>query len=233
MSEPESSAESPPSPEGSPGRTGPDCGCTNRDLLLLLVACAILFAVALIPASWLGRWDGAVGMSAMLLLPLAFSARRKSLLTFSPRAFLIGVLEGLAAAAVLIPFFFLVVWAFWRFKGGDVGAEKVSREAMFQIAVVAVPEEFFFRAFFQTGLERFAKRKANLLGARLGWGWLVATALFALAHLPACSQPTALLVFIPGLAFGWLWARRRSLAGPVIFHALCNVSLLWVAPGVF
>jgi len=170
----------------------------------------------------------------MLLVPLAFSARRRELLGFSPRSFLLGLGEGLVAAALLIPFFLLVVRAFWRFKGGDVGAEEVIRAALFQIAVVAIPEELFFRAFLQADLEEFAKRKVKLLGARLGWGWLVATALFALAHLPARPEPAALLVFFPGLAFGWLWARRQSLAGPVIFHAISNVVLnLWVTPGLF
>jgi membrane protease YdiL (CAAX protease family) len=186
----------------------------------------LLFLLAARPR--LGDWGPPAFATLLLLLPLALCVDREALLRFSPRAALLGLLEGLAAAAVLIPFFLLVVKLFWGFNSVDVGAEKVVRGALFQIAVVAVPEEFFYRAFLQAGLEKIAKRKVNLLGTRLGWGWPTTAALFALAHLLARPQPSTLLVFFPALAFGWLWARRQSLVGPVIFHALCNVALLWV-----
>jgi membrane protease YdiL (CAAX protease family) len=197
------------------------------------LGCGILFAAALVPESWLGRWSRSLPVAAMLLVPLFLVPDLRAYLGRSPRAFLLGLLEGLAAALVLIPVFFLVVGLVWRFKGGHVGTEEVVREAAFQVAAVAIPEEIFFRAFLQAGLEDLAKGRVRVLGTLLGWGWLAAAAVFALAHLPARPEPAALLVFFPGLAFGWLWARRRSLAGPVVLHALANVSLIWVRPGLF
>jgi hypothetical protein len=73
----------------------------------------------------------------------------------------------------------------------------------------------------------------RLAGAAVGWGLPAAAALFALGHLAGQPRPGALLTFFPGLAFGWLWARRGSLAGPVLLHAACNLALLWVEPGLF
>jgi membrane protease YdiL (CAAX protease family) len=144
-----------------------------------------------------------------------------------------SALEGLGAGLVLLPLFFAGVWLFWRFKGGDASTPNLARAAATQVLLVAVPEEFFFRAFLQAGMARARRRTVRLLGARLGWELPAASALFALAHLAARQAPQALLVFFPGLVMGWLWARRESLVGPVIFHALCNLSLVLVEPGLF
>ena len=84
----------------------------------------------------------------------------------------------------------------------------------------------------RSALEGLAVRKVRLAGARVGWGFPAAAALFALAHLAVRPHPAALLRFFPGLAMGWLWARRESLAGPVVLHTACNLAALWVAPGL-
>jgi membrane protease YdiL (CAAX protease family) len=210
-------------PPASPGRL----------LAKLIVGYLLLLATLVLAKLGFLRWPVEVTLAVTLLVPLALMTGRGTLLGDGPRAGLLSLAEGLAAAAVFIPLFFLVVAWVWRFKEGDVGAGGFARRAVFEVAVVALPEELFFRAFLQEGLEKLARRKARVLGARLGWGWLAATALFALVHLPQRLHPAALLVFLPGLVFGWLWARRKSLAGPVIFHALCNLSLIWVQPGVF
>jgi hypothetical protein len=98
------------------------------------------------------------------------------------------------------------------------------------VALFALPEEFFFRGFLQRHLDGLWPRRARVLGASCGPGLPVAAALFALAHLAVQLRPQALLVFFPGLAFGWLYARRGSIIGPVILHAACNLSLL-ACPG--
>jgi membrane protease YdiL (CAAX protease family) len=193
----------------------------------------VVLAVGAAAALWPGPWAAPVLALVMLLAPIALAGPRGAVPRFEPGREARSALEGLAAGAVLIPVFFLGIWLFWRFNSGDVTAGKVARQAGAQLFLVALPEEFFFRAFLQGGLERLARRKLALPGARVGWGLPAAAALFALAHLVAQGAPAALLVFFPGLVFGWLWARRASLAGPVIFHALCNLGLLWVAPGLF
>ncbi len=204
---------------------------------MLLGAWALVTAAAAAGRLWFPTWSRAVAALVMLVLPLLLCRNLDRLFRLEARRDGLGALEGLAATAVLIPLFFAGVRLFWRFNGGDVLAGDFARNALVQVGLVAVPEEFFFRAFLQAGLEsRWAPRRrvrARVVGVRSHKGLVAASALFALAHLLATGRPAALLVFFPALVFGWLWSRRASLTGPAIFHAACNLSLLWVAPGVF
>jgi membrane protease YdiL (CAAX protease family) len=82
----------------------------------------------------------------------------------------------------------------------------------------ALPEEWFFRAYFMT---------------RLGTGWqanLITSLVFALLHGLAWGPATAILVFIPSLLFGWLYQRRRDLILLVLVHALSNLVYILILP---
>jgi len=94
-----------------------------------------------------------------------------------------------------------------------------------QLVVVALPEELFFRGYLQTRLEEaFAgTRRWRLLGVELGWGWLLTAGLFALGHFVVVADPGTLLTFFPGLVFGWLFAKTRSVLAGALFHAACNL----------
>ena len=88
-----------------------------------------------------------------------------------------------------------------------------------QVLAVALPEEVFFRGYLQTRLE-----DVNGL-RRCEVALLVAAVLFALSHVVGSFQVVRLLTFFPGLVFGWLWMKTRSLYAPILFHAFCNVLL--------
>jgi membrane protease YdiL (CAAX protease family) len=224
----------PDASEGASSETRPDAG---PGLPALLGAWALVTAVAAAGRLWFPSWSAAVAALVMLLLPILLGRDMARLFRLEARRDVPGALEGLVAVAALIPLFFAGIWLFWRFNCGDVIAGDFARNALEQVGLIAVPEEFFFRAFLQAGLEsRWAPRRRarpRVVGVRSYKGLVAASALFALAHLLATGRPAALLVFFPALVFGWLWSRRASLTGPVIFHAACNLSLLWVAPGVF
>jgi len=93
-----------------------------------------------------------------------------------------------------------------------------------QLLAVALPEEFFFRGYLQTQLNRSFGRPFVLLGARVGIGLPVAAALFALCHVPL-GGATQLIVFFPGLWYGWLRERTDGIAVPIVYHALSNVLM--------
>ena len=94
-----------------------------------------------------------------------------------------------------------------------------------QLAVVALPEEMFYRGFLQTGFRRADPgRRWSVLGADLGSGFVRTQLLFALGHL-VTLQPWRVATFFPGLLFGWVRERTGSLAAPVVVHALSNLFL--------
>jgi membrane protease YdiL (CAAX protease family) len=95
--------------------------------------------------------------------------------------------------------------------------------ALSQLIVVAIPEELFFRGYLMGKLEERWEPRWSILGARVGWALPASAGLFALGHFLVDFNPQRLSVFFPGLVFGWMRVRARSLAAGAFFHALCNV----------
>jgi len=85
-------------------------------------------------------------------------------------------------------------------------------------AAVALPEEFFFRGFLQSRLEAWR----SAAGRRFPLEIAAASALFALAHLPAQGL-AGLATFFPGVLFGFLVWQARTIWGAVLFHAASNL----------
>jgi membrane protease YdiL (CAAX protease family) len=100
-----------------------------------------------------------------------------------------------------------------------------------QLVVVALPEEAFFRGYLQSALDRALPKKTRVLGADVGWGLVIASAVFALGHLATVPQPARLAVFFPSLVFGWLRARTGGIGAGVTFHAACNLLSEGLARG--
>jgi membrane protease YdiL (CAAX protease family) len=90
--------------------------------------------------------------------------------------------------------------------------------ALSTLLTAALPEEWFFRAYFMT---------------QIGQGWhanLVASLLFSLLHGLTHNWYTALLVLMPSLFYGWLYQRTQDLPLLVLMHALSNlVYVLFLA----
>jgi membrane protease YdiL (CAAX protease family) len=97
-------------------------------------------------------------------------------------------------------------------------------EAVDQVLLTALPEEFFFRGYFQTQLDRVYGRPYEFLGAKWGVGLPVAAALFAACHV-VYGGPARLTVFFPGLLYGWLRARTGTILVPTFYHAGSNLLM--------
>lgn len=89
---------------------------------------------------------------------------------------------------------------------------------------VGPAEEFFFRAYMQTQFDRVWSARWRVLGATLGPGVILAAGIFAACHI-FHGGPARLVVFFPGLLYGWLWARTRNMFVPAFYHGLSNVLM--------
>lgn len=86
----------------------------------------------------------------------------------------------------------------------------------------AIVQEFVVRSALQAGLESF------LLGKRRRWSAIVVAALmFSVNHLHM-SALFAAFAFIPGMFWGWLFARRRHLIGPTVSHFIVGAFVFFV-----
>lgn len=136
-----------------------------------------------------------------------------------------GILQGVAVSALVLPPF-AVAW--WAWSGFPAVAPRLPPRALLalvtQVAVVALPEELFYRGWMQGAWARGAPPR-RVLGADLGRGFLATQVLFAVGHL-VTLQPWRLATFFPGLLFGWVRARTGTVVAPVVVHALSNLALL-------
>lgn len=153
-----------------------------------------------------------------LLEPEPLSGRRIA------REVAIAALWALGAAVIIYPFFWLgfrIWWNVGAFRAAPLG--ELPSMALGEILVIALPEEAFYRGYLQTSLERELGKNVKVLGARVGWGVIVTSAIFAVGHLLTELSPARLAVFFPSLVFGFLRARTGGIGAGVLFHALCNL----------
>jgi membrane protease YdiL (CAAX protease family) len=98
------------------------------------------------------------------------------------------------------------------------------RSTFDQVLLIALPEEFFFRGYLQTQFDQVWGRPYRLLGAEVGVGLPLAAALFAVCHV-LFGGPARLIVFFPGVLYGWLRARTGTIAVPTLYHAFSNLLM--------
>ena len=90
----------------------------------------------------------------------------------------------------------------------------------YQVFFVAIPEEFFYRGYFQTRLNEVFPRRFLILGVPMGWGSVLAGLYFAFGHSLVQVQWWHFATFFPGLVFAWL----REKSGGVVAGALCHAA---------
>lgn len=98
----------------------------------------------------------------------------------------------------------------------------------FELVVIALPEEFFFRGYLLGRFDQIFVKKIKLLGTPVGWGLPVVSLVFAVSHSLIQYQGWQILIFFPALLFGWLRERTGTITASVFFHAACNVFSQWV-----
>jgi len=94
-----------------------------------------------------------------------------------------------------------------------------------EVLAVALPEEVFYRGYFQSRIGEATPAKWTLLGVRVGWALPIASLVFVAGHLAVRPAAWQLGIFFPGLVFGWMRLRSGSLLAPVLYHALCNLGM--------
>jgi len=130
-----------------------------------------------------------------------------------------------SAALLFLPPFWLGFLWWWRIRVPFHAPRWDSLGSDFsgQLLVIALPEEAFYRGYLQSALDEVYKPRWRVLGAELGPGFLLTSALFALGHLCTEFNGARLAVFFPSLVFGYLRARTRGVGAGLVFHALCNL----------
>ena len=96
----------------------------------------------------------------------------------------------------------------------------------YQLFFVAVPEEFFYRGYFQTRLNEVFERKFLIFGVPMGWGSVWASLFFAFGHTIVLFQWWHFATFFPGMVFAWLREKTGGVMAGAVFHAICNIAVI-------
>lgn len=115
----------------------------------------------------------------------------------------------------------------WQ-PGFGAGWLVIAKFAAVQILLVGLAEEFFFRGYVQSRLDEIWAPRWPVLGTKLGWGWVIASLLFAAGHLAGGLDPARLLTFFPGLLFGWARAYCGNVYAPTLLHGLANLLIAYL-----
>jgi membrane protease YdiL (CAAX protease family) len=136
-----------------------------------------------------------------------------------------GVRFHLATIAVIFGGYAILYWAFARVVLGRhfVPAGPPSIDYVItQLVAVGLSEEMFFRGYLQTHLNLYFGRPWQFLGARFGWGLILAAVLFGICHI-FTGDITRLQVTFFGLFAGWLRERTDTIAAPAAYHGAANI----------
>ncbi|NCG19210.1 MAG: CPBP family intramembrane metalloprotease [Rhodobacterales bacterium] len=136
--------------------------------------------------------------------------------------------NGMAIGVILLPF--LIGYHFWQtlvmgFQYEGLWPESPIKLIGYQLFFVAIPEEFFYRAYMQSRLDEVFRPKWRIFGADLGWGWILTCLLFAFGHSIVLFQWWHFAIFFPSLVFGWMRARTGGIIAGALFHAWSNITV--------
>lgn len=214
----------------------------NKKLSLeVIIVTAILVAVtsglhALQAVPFINKIYSLVFALMFLYVPVEVIRKRGREIDFldrSPTACLKSIATFFAASLIVFPVF-LVAAHGWEKVVYDAAGPRFAlpvdiwRYSFFQLIMIALPEEFFFRGYFQSALNIIFPKKWRILGAGLGWGWIITAAVFAACHSIVVLQWWHFAIFFPALLFGYLRERTGAITAPILFHALCNIVENWV-----
>ena len=98
----------------------------------------------------------------------------------------------------------------------------------FQLTMPSLKEEIFYRGLFPVILDRCFGVSRNIFGAQMGWGSIISSTVFGLAHglsLKGGFSIDWLACAIPGfigLIGCWVVCKTKSLLGPILMHSHGN-----------
>lgn len=138
-----------------------------------------------------------------------------------------SLLQVFIATIIVFPLFVSLFFIYIKICGYTINGFVVHNDLwqylLFHLLFVSIPEEFFFRGYFQSTIaDAFKKSPKNI---KVIFPIILSAMLFSVTHIILNPSLTSFLTFFPGLIFGLLKERTDSLIAPIVFHWECNI--LW------
>lgn len=193
-------------------------------LVVILIGKAAMMAGHQVP--FLSDYSGLILSALLIYVPLFVFIRQKRKIDFIPfDARSLGVAAQIFGLMALLIFSvsFIVVGVTPGLAIIKQPFTEIIYFFIYQMVVVAFPEEFFFRGYMQERLNDYFGKKFNLMGTPFGHSLWVTSLVFALSHSIMAFQPWHILIFFPSLVFGMLREKTGSIWASILFHATSNL----------
>ena len=227
-------AAPPPAPAAAPVPAGPDRRAILREAWTVVAAVSAVTVTLAVLARFVPLLDGNLSLLVALLffaVPSVVVRYRgldeETYLPLKLAAFDGAALQALLVALVIFPLF---AGGFWLLHGVLLHrhfAPHLPRDfgllVLTHLVLVAMPEEFFFRGYLQRRLDDVYPQRWRVLGVAVGPALVIASAAFAVVHVVVEPRLDRLAVFFPGLLFGWLRARTKTIWAPALLHGTSNL----------
>ncbi|MBI1909334.1 MAG: CPBP family intramembrane metalloprotease [Deltaproteobacteria bacterium] len=209
-----------------------------------ILEAALLFVVALVLLKllylnrgipWISRLLPLLSAMTLVYLPLGYLWYRKSPVDFLynaedewRRAITLFFITSLAVFPVFVVAAHFYDTLFMKMSFHEASFPQPLTFGLFQVFLVALPEEFFFRGWLQSFLNRHFEKKWRILGTAVGPAWFLTALIFATSHSFITVQWWHFAIFFPALLFGWLRERSGSILASTLFHAASNIVTHWI-----
>lgn len=128
---------------------------------------------------------------------------------------------------IVYPPYFIVFYLFEIFSKSATFQLTLSQSFLtrfvFLTLFISLPEEYFFRGYLQTELNRLLGKKYRLFGVNFGFGLILSAILFGFVHYLFGAGWSGLLTMFAALLFGWLREQTGGILAPTLFHGFGNI----------
>jgi membrane protease YdiL (CAAX protease family) len=205
-----------------------------RSLVQLAIFFLVSLALTRLDPVWTfirSPWQAMI-LEAVCALAFIFATRSASRAGLTFRITSRDWWASLTVTALMLLFVVARSLSIRRLGIGQAEATSVVLEYLiYQLTMPGIAEELSYRGVIQPGLDTGLGRPWRLLGAQVGWGWVITSVVFWAPHAFRVDPqmhlsfywPTLTIQLIAGFVFGWIRERTGSVFPSMLAHNLVNV----------
>jgi membrane protease YdiL (CAAX protease family) len=206
-----------------------ELACVSIPLLLITHVCHRLQSI-----SFFHEYSGIIFALLFIYVPILVMWKRGRSIDFLDDS-VAGYLKSIGlfsvVSLIVFPPFILCahLWQVFVLGNTFVGVhipDDILTIVAYQVLLIALPEEFFFRGYCQSLIKRYFDSPWKILGVKLGFWWIALALFFAFAHSFVMIQWWHFSIFFPALLFSYLRERRGTITASILFHALSNIVMI-------
>lgn len=172
----------------------------------------------------------------LILLPIFINRKRSRSLDFwdhGAAAYLRSFKVFVQLSLIVLPLLMLYAYGFQKIvhnaHGPAVyGPNKFWLFLPYNLFVVSLPEEFFFRGYVQSALNSVYPKNWKVFGVNIGWSCIITTLIFAFTHNLILMKWYHFSILFIGIFLAYARERTGTITAPILIHTALNIMIAWM-----